>query len=336
MKNIIRGEKMKNDILTLCNHNLPTDEFRNKKTVLSLNENVYGCSSKVKKILKSNRNYNLYPDDNCLQLRNGLAKMYNISTDNIMIGNGSGEILQIITRALVGNGDEVISCTPTYPYYLIETVIESGKFIDVPLVNDKFDIKGILKNITAKTKIIYITNPNNPTGTIITKEEQELLLENVPENITVVFDEAYYEYVTNEEYPDTISDLKKYPNICILRTFSKAYGLASMRIGYLIGGKNFIEHLDKVRLTFNTSKISQLAACYALEGQKFVADCRKKNLLVKEYLYNELDKLKIKYIKTEANFISIQLSSEKVDLIIQNNIMVKKYSINGVLLPPCQ
>ena len=320
---------MKKIIDTLSEHNLPTVNDRLGKRIFSSNENVYGCSKKVKNIKKININYNNYPDDNCLNLREKISSKLNIKPENVLIGNGSGEILQIISRSFLSAGDEVITCVPTYPYYFVETVIEDGSFKSVPLKNNKFDIDGIINSITNKTKIIYITNPNNPTGTIITEAEMKKLIDKVRKDILIVSDEAYYEYVVDNKFPNNIEKIKNNNNLCVLRTFSKAYGLAAMRVGYLIGSEKLISGFNKVRLTFNVSEFSQLLACVAFDDQKFIDKCKQKNFLVKKYLYECLDELKIKYIKSETNFVLIKNQNDIFQLLKDNKIVSKLYCINN-------
>lgn len=317
---------MKETVKSLSNHNLPTEEFRKGKSLLCLNENPYGCSDRVKKVLMENIKYNEYPDDNCADLINKIADFYNIKSNNIMIGNGSGEILQILSRSILNEGDEVITCVPTYPYYLVETVVENAGFVEVPIKEDRFDIDGILNAITDKTKIIYITNPNNPIGTIITESEANKLIEGVRKDILIVFDEAYYEYVTTKEFPNTIEKIKSHENVCVLRTFSKAYGLAAMRVGYLIGSEELIDNLNKVRLTFNIAKFSQLAATIAIEDQNFISKCRQENTMQKERLYKLLDTLNISYIPSQTNFVVIEDAENLItEALNKNNIIVKTF-----------
>ena len=316
---------MKQVINKLKYHELPTEEYRKSNKLLCLNENPYGCSERVKKVFKSSIiNFNEYPDDNCTELREKLAKLYSVSSNNIMIGNGSGELLQIISRGYLSESDEVISCGPTYPYYLVETVLENGKYVEVNLKDNKFDIDGIIKSVTDKTKIIYITNPNNPLGTIINEEDVRKLINSIRKDILIVFDEAYFEYVTSDDFPDIIGYMKEYENVCVLRTFSKAYGLASLRIGYIIGNEKVIDSLNKVRLTFNISRIGQILAGEALEDQEFIKKCREKNKKQKEKLYKCLDELGIEYIPSETNFVMIE---DKDNIIFyklkSNNIIVK-------------
>ena len=322
---------MKKVVDQLNHHKLPTEDLRNNNKLLCLNENPYGCSERIKKEFIINKiNFNEYPDDNCTELRNKIAKLYNISSDNIMIGNGSGEILQILSRSFLDKDDEVISCKPTYPYYFVETVLENAKYVEVDLKNDKFDIDGIINSVTKKTKLIYITNPNNPLGTIINNEEAKKLINNIRKDILIVFDEAYYEYVISEDFPNIIEEIKNHENVCILRTFSKAYGLASLRIGYIIGNEKIIDSLNKVRLTFNVSRIAQFIAEEAIDDQNFIKKCKKKNQKQKERLYQHLDDLKVSYIPSETNFIMIEdkgnIISNKLE---QHNVVVKKLKYNN-------
>lgn len=321
---------MKEILNKLNAHNLPTDEFRKEKKILCLNENPYGCSKRVKKIIIDNIKYNEYPDDNCSELRKKLADLYNVSKDNIMIGNGSGEILQILSRSILSENDEVITCVPTYPYYLVETMVENATLKEVELKNDRFNIDGILEGITEQTKIIYITNPNNPIGTIISEDEANKLIKHTRENILIVFDEAYYEYAKAEDFPNIMEKISKHKNVCILRTFSKAYGLAAMRVGYIIGSEELINNLNKVRLTFNISKISQLAAQAAIEDCKFVTECREKNYIVKQRIYKCLEELKIPYIPSETNFVVIEDENKAISkVLMQNDIIVKTFVYNS-------
>lgn len=272
---------------------------------LASNENPYGTSPKVLKKLSNLDILETYPDNYCTKLRKKLSKKYNIPENYFIFGNGSVEIIQMISRILLDNTSEAITCIPSFSSYWSEAILQDSQMIEVPLKNYKFDLEGILSKINNKTKLIYITNPNNPTGTIVSHNELEEFFKKVPSNVLVVLDEAYYEFVTNAEYPNSIKLLKKYNNVCILRTFSKAYGLAGLRIGYGIASPEIIAELEKARVPFNASFVSQQAALTALEDSEFVNNCIKRNEEVLEYLYSELDKLNIFYIKSEANFIMI-------------------------------
>lgn len=277
---------------------------------LASNENPYGTSPKVLKMLSEINILETYPDNYCTALRKKLSKKYKVPEEYFIFGNGSVEIIQMISRILLDNSSEVITCVPSFSSYWSEAILQDSQMIEVPLKNYKFDLDKILEKINNKTKLIYITNPNNPTGTIVTSNELENFLNKVPSNILVVLDEAYYEFVKNEEYPNSTKLLKKYKNICILRTFSKAYGLAGLRIGYGITNPETISELNKARVPFNASFVSQKAATTALDDIEFVNNCVKRNKEVLEFLYKELDNLKLNYIKSEANFIMIDIKKD--------------------------
>jgi len=197
---------------------------------LASNENAYGFSPKVLEAISGVTEIPLYPDNGVLKLRGKLAKKLNVGENNLIFGNGSSELISIAARTILTPGDETITCTPSFFTYASETMIANGEITQIPLKNNTFDLDGIISRITNKTKLIYIANPNNPTGTIITASEQAEFLSKVPQNIYVVLDEAYCEFAKNSEFPNSIEMLKNNKNILILRTFSKAYGLAGLRI----------------------------------------------------------------------------------------------------------
>ncbi len=294
---------------------------------LASNENPYGTSPKVLKSLSEIDILETYPDNYCTKLRKKLSKKYDIPEDYFIFGNGSVEIIQMISRILLDSSSEAITCVPSFSSYWSEAILQNSQIIEVPLKNYKFDLNGILEKINDRTKLIYITNPNNPTGTIVTDIELNNFLAKVPNNILVVLDEAYFEFVKNSEYPNSIRLLKKFSNICILRTFSKAYGLAGLRIGYGITSPETILELEKARVPFNASFISQIAAQTAIDDTDFVDNCIKRNKEVLEYLYNELDVLGLFYIKSEANFIMI-------DVKMPSEIAFEKLLKQGFIVRP--
>ena len=300
----------------------------NKVIKLASNENPYGASKKIEELFTKISNIEKYPDNYCTKLRNELSKKLNVSKEKFIFGNGSVEIIQMITRILINKDDEVITCMPSFQSYFIETNIEYGKVISVPLLKGcKYNLNGILEKITEKTKIIYIPNPNNPTGTIVTHLELNQFLEKVPEDILVVIDEAYAEYVNDKNYPNSIELIDKYKNICILRTFSKAYGLAGLRIGYGISDKKIINELEKVRLPFNVSAIAQNAAIIALNDSEFLKGCIKNNREIIKFVYQKLEEYNINYIETEANFIMIDTGRD-------SNLISEKLQRNGFIVRP--
>ena len=280
-----------------------------KVVKLASNENPYGPSDKVKDINLDS--IERYPDNYCRELRSKLSKKYNVSEDNLIFGNGSVEIIQMIARAFIESNDEVLTCSPTFQSYYLETIIEQGKMKDIPVTDSyNFDLNGLINIISPKTKVIYIANPNNPTGTIVTEKELRTFMQSVSKDILVVLDEAYSEFVCDPEYPDSVKLLKEYPNICVLKTFSKAYGLASYRVGYGISNPEIIKNLEKVRLPFNVSSIAQKVASIVLDDETHLKSCVDNNRKVIELLYEKLDENKINYIKTETNFIMIDTKKD--------------------------
>lgn len=302
-------------------------EYKIKHIIkLGSNENPYGMSKQVSKILGKERTTQLYPDNYCTALRKKLADKWKVSASNFIFGNGSVEIIQMLCRAFLDKEDEMITCIPTFQSYLSEAIMQQAKIIELPLKDNRFDLEAIKNKITSKTKMIFIANPNNPTGTIITQKEQQEFLENIPNHVLVVFDEAYYEFVAAKEYPNTVSMLSKYNNICILRTFSKAYGLAALRIGYGIASKEIITQLEKVRVPFNVSTIAQEAAITALEDETFLQETIKKNRAVLQQLEEQLEKEKIEYIPSETNFIMINTKkdgSKVAEELLKQGIIVR-------------
>lgn len=282
---------------------------------LASNENPLGCSKTVKeRIIAYLEEPSLYPDGNCTNLRNAIAKKYNVETNQLIFGAGSDEIISMITKTYVAPGDEVITCAITFPQYKAGTVQMGGTIIEVPLKNHTFDLEGILEKITAKTKLIFIANPNNPTGTMITKEAQEAFLKEVPSDVLVVMDEAYVEYIRRDDYPDTLKNMEQYKNLMMLRTFSKMYGLASFRVGYGIGPADIIEKINRLRNPFNVTTAAQVAALAALEDTAFVEDTFALNEEAKAFTYKKCEELNLEYIPSFGNFVMINFGVDSQEM----------------------
>ncbi|MDF1616256.1 histidinol-phosphate transaminase [Petrocella sp. FN5] len=273
---------------------------------LASNENPLGCSELAKQsIIESLNEPSYYPDGNCTALRAKLAKKYNLSPNQLIFGAGSDEIINMITKTYVSKNDEVITGDITFPQYKAGTLQMGGKIIEVPLKSYIFDLDGILAHITDQTRIIFIANPNNPTGTMVNAAAQLNFLNRVPKDILVVMDEAYVEYIRDSDFPQTIPLLHEYPNLMVLRTFSKMYGLASMRIGYGIADADIIEKINRVRGPFNVTTAAQVAAQAALDDEAFVQRTYEVNEASKAYTYNRCHQLKLSYIETFGNFVMI-------------------------------
>lgn len=289
-----------------------------KVTKLASNENPYGCSEKAKEaIIETLKTPSLYPDGNCTKLRNAIAEKMNVETNQLVFGAGSDELLSIIGRTFIGPSDEAITCTPSFAQYSASVKTMGGKLIEVPLINHAYDLNGIVDKVTDRTKVIFIANPNNPTGTIITEKEQLEFIKKIPSNILIVLDEAYYEYVYDDNYPESLPLLKEYDNLIILRTFSKMYGLASLRVGYGIAHPQIIDYINRVRGPFNVTTGAQEGALAALSDEEFVKNTFEANKAVKEYTYKKLDELGIDYIEGHGNFLMIDFKKPSMDLFVE-------------------
>ena len=276
---------------------------------LASNENPFGCSDKAKQALKESVDeLAIYPDGYALDLRLKLARFLGVNKEQLMFGSGSDEIILMISRALLAKGDNTVMAKPTFPQYRHHAIIEGVEYREVENINGEHNLDGILKAIDERTRIVWLCTPNNPTGTYINEEQLHDFMSQVPKEVLVVIDEAYKEYVVAKDYPDTISMLDQFENILILRTFSKAYGLAALRIGYAIGPETLMEAMDPVRPPFNTSRIAQKAAIAALEDQDFIDEIRQDNRKGLQQYYDFCEKYGLSYFPSQTNFILINFN----------------------------
>ncbi|MBI5359189.1 MAG: histidinol-phosphate transaminase [Planctomycetes bacterium] len=281
-------------------------EFGLKGGIIKLasNENPLGPSPLAVKALENGiNNLNLYPDDSCYYLARALAAKLGISSQELILGNGSVEILDFIAKAFINHGDEAVMSDYTFVMYKIITAIAGGIRKAIPLKDFRNNLDAMADAITNRTKVIFIANPNNPTGTINTAEEVKRFMARVPDNVLVVFDEAYREYVLNPDFPDTLQYLKDGRNVIILRTFSKIYGLAGLRLGYGIAKTGLISALRKVHLPFSINCSAQTAGLAALGDVKHIEKSVETNEKGRDFLCRQFDKIGLSYVPTAANFI---------------------------------
>lgn len=293
---------------------------------LASNENPIGPSRLALEALKGKElGINRYPDGGGYYLRKALSERLSIDMDNIILGNGSNELIDIAVRTYMRQGDEAVMAHPSFVVYAMSVQAMGCKAIQVPLKDYRHDLKRMLDSLTDKTRMLFIANPNNPTGTINKKEEFDHLMENIPDGVLVVMDEAYYEYVTDPEYADSMKWFKMGKDIFILRTFSKIYGLAGLRIGYGIASKEIITEINKLRPPFNTNSLGQVAALAALGDEEHIKKSRQINEEGKRFLYSELERLNIQYIPTEANFIYIPVrdSMGLYDALLKKGVIIR-------------
>ena len=305
-------------------------EFGLKNVIkLASNENPLGPSPKAVEAIKEYvSKINFYPDGGSYYLKKALGEKLGAKEENIILGNGSDEIVSLITRIFLQKGDQAIMGDPSFLMYKIDAQLSQAKVASVPLKNFRLDLSEMSKAISSRTKLIFISNPNNPTGTIITEDEVEHFLKDVPPRILTVFDEAYYEYVEDTNYPQSIDLLDKNSNIIILRTFSKIYGLAGLRVGYGIGSPEVIDLLNKARPPFNVNSLAQVAALASLEDEDQVNQSKSLVREGKEFLYSNLRRLKVSFIPTQANFILIKIGKKAKD--VEGELLKKGIIVRGM------
>ncbi|SFS94601.1 histidinol-phosphate transaminase [Marininema halotolerans] len=271
---------------------------------LASNENPLGCSPNVWESLQAERDFfALYPEGEAPLLKEKLAAHLQIEPQRLMFGNGSDEIIQMIGRTFLEPGDETVMADITFPRYKTQTLIEGGKAVEVPLIEGVHDLEGMAAALNERTRIVWICNPNNPTGTMISGEELTSFMKKVPPHVLVVLDEAYEEYVVDSNYPDGIHEVLKDPRVIVLRTFSKIYGLAAFRIGYGVMDPRLIQEMNRVREPFNVNRLAQRAAVAGLEDQDFVKKCRDTNREGLALFEKQLNKWNLSYFPSQGNFI---------------------------------
>jgi histidinol-phosphate aminotransferase len=273
---------------------------------LASNENPFGSSPRATEAaIHACSNLAIYPDGAGSELRQTIANFYGLTVEQVILGNGSDEVVQMINRTYLSEGTNTITADPTFPMYKINADIEGADVIEVPLKDGVHDLQEMKNRIDENTRVVWVCNPNNPSGTYNTQEEVVSFLEGVPSHVLVVLDEAYYEYATAADYPDSIPLLEKYSNIIILRTFSKIYGLAALRIGYGIASPSIIDLINRVREPFNANRVAQAAGIGALSDQEYVVNCREKNRVGLEQFYQAFDQMNLDYYPSQGNFILV-------------------------------
>lgn len=318
----------------------PIEEVKRElglKNVIKLasNESPFGPSPKVLAAMqKALLNVNRYPEGGCFYLRRELSRRLSLAPEQFVFGNGSDEVIVLALRAFAGEGDEVVIAKPSFLVYDIAARAVGAKVRAVPLKDFRYDLAGMAKAVTAKTKIVFIGNPDNPAGTFVTERELKKFLKDVPSGVLVFVDEAYYEYAVREpEYPDTLSLLGKHKNLLVTRTFSKLYGLAGLRVGYGMSNPETIGILNRLREPFNINSVAQAGAVACLQDARFYKDIAGTVEEQKEYLYAECERQGLDYKKTATNFILIDLKKKAAPVVgemIQRGVIVRDMTFWGL------
>lgn len=282
---------------------------------LASNENPLGSSASAREAaFQELSKSNIYPDGASIALTEALAGRLGIDRNQIIFGSGSSEVILMLARAFLAPGDETIMADETFSQYLHNAEVENARIVEVPLKDGKHDLPAMLSRITSRTKIVWICNPNNPTGTIVSHDELTSFMKKVPAEVLVVLDEAYGEFVNDPTYSDGVELLKDFRNLVVLRTFSKIYGLAALRIGYGVGHSDVIGFINQVREPFNTTRPAQAAATAALSDQAFVAESRSQNLEGIAYLCGEFDRLGLPYFPAHGNFVMFDAKRDSAEM----------------------
>ena len=298
-----------------------------KVVQLGMNENPFGPSPRAVEALRQYlQKIAPYPDDSGFHLRQKLAASLKISMDEIIISSGSSDILAMAYQALRSADAEVLTGEASFVVYYQLAEITGMPIVRVPMKDYGFDLEAMAERITPKTRLIILANPNNPTGTIVRRKELDRFMKKVPDHALVILDEAYIEYVNDPEYPESLTYMRAGKSVLILRTFSKAYGLAGLRIGYGISNREVIDTLYKVRMAFNTSSVAQVAALATWDDYEHVEKSVTMNRSELEFLYRELSKRGVKYVPSYANFLLVDLGRpgrEVSSALLQQGVIVR-------------
>jgi histidinol-phosphate aminotransferase len=301
---------------------------------LASNENPLGPSpAALAAMQKAIASLHLYPDGNAFYLKQKLAQKLGLAADNLILGNGSNEIIEFVGHALMGQGVDVVMSQYCFAVYPIVTRLFGANPIVVPARNHGHDLPAMLKTITPRTKVVFVANPNNPTGTLASREEILQLINDTPKHVLLVMDEAYIEFL---EHPVDLLQLirdGKHPNLLLMRTFSKIFGLAGLRLGYGIGQPELIAALEKIRQPFNINSIAQAGALAALDDDAHVQKTRANNSKGLQFFSEQLRKLNYEFIPSAANFILVRVGEGQgvFEALQQQGVIVRP--LGGYQLP---
>lgn len=295
---------------------------------LASNENPLGPSDKVKAVItKELEDLSRYPDGNGFELKTILSEKLNVTTKQITLGNGSSDILEFIVKTFVNPGDEVVVSQHAFAIYGLVTQMQGGEVVEVPAKNWGHDLDAMARAITEKTKIVFVTNPNNPTGTYNSKAQLEQFLSQVPGHVIVLLDEAYFEYVDKPDYPNGVDYLSQYPNLVVTRTFSKAYGLAALRVGYGVSSEQLADLMNRVRPPFNVDSFALAAAVVSIKDENYVRQSKALNDQGMSQLEAGFDQLNVNWIPSVGNFICFEIPGRA--MAVFNGLLAK-----GVIVRP--
>lgn len=296
---------------------------------LSSNESPYGpFPAALDAMTREMAEVNRYPEGASLALKEKLSALHGVPVAQVLAGSGSNELLRLIAQAVLRPHDEVVYAWPSFIVYPMVTAMFGATHVKVPLDgNDVHDLDSMLAAVTGKTRLLFLCNPNNPTGTYYSRESFERFLARLPEHVLLVLDEAYFEYVTAEDYPDGLEYYHAEGRVVVLRTFSKIYSLAGLRVGYGFAPAALVHAVDCIREPFNVNSIAQAAALASLDDDAEVKRRRSENQEQKTYLYSGFDRLGISYVPSETNFVWIKTKQpvEVFEALLEQGVIVRGF-----------
>ena len=271
---------------------------------LASNENPLGPSPKAIEAIRGRLDQiHLYPDGNGYYLRQRLAEIHELDMGQVILGAGSTDLIELVARTFLTAGDEAITSESSFYIYRLAMDEVGAQRVETPLADEGINLTAMARAVTRRTKVVYIGNPNNPTGTLVTAEDIDRFLSAIPPSVLVVLDEAYYEYAQRPGYSHSLDYVREGRNVLVLRTFSKVHGLAGLRIGYGLGHAELIEALNRVRSPFNANSLAQAAALAALDDREHIARSAESNRREMKFVTQELALLGVRYTPSAANFI---------------------------------
>lgn len=294
---------------------------------LASNENPLGPSPRAVEALRGAvGDVHRYPDGGCFALRDALSRRLGVDPARLAIGNGSSELLELVAKAFVGPGDEVVYAWPSFAMYPIVTQGMGGTGVQVPLdAGLAHDLDGLAAAVTPRTRVVIVCNPNNPTGTSVGADAFDRFVAALPDDVVLVVDEAYMEYARRADWPDALALVARRPATLVMRTFSKIYGLAGLRIGYGVGGAELIGYLERGRHPFNVNALAAVAACAALEDEEHVRRSREANAQGMDWLVAELDALGVETWPSDANFLLARTGPGLYEPLLREGVIVRQF-----------
>ena len=298
----------------------PIDELERELGIhdaikLASNENPLPPSGRVQRaILAAVNHLNRYPDGSGFYLRQALAKKHGVSPDQVVLGNGSNELIELLVRTFLRPGDEAVVPHPSFVVYPMIVQAAGGVRVMVMLKEHRLDLEAMARAITPMTKVVFVANPNNPTATIVTADEIEHFMARVPERTIVVFDEAYIEFALGPDFPEALNYVKQGRKVVVLRTFSKAASLAGLRVGYGVADADAVALMNRIRQPFNVNSLAQAGALAALEDEGHILECVRTIEAGRHFLYDEFKTLGVRYVPSRANFILVDVGRSAADI----------------------